>query len=151
MGVGKYSPTVSSSYFLDQNWWERNGGGYGNGNNPDSDLDNDGFDSYGYSGSFGDGVDRAGHTEEEYLTCGEWYTDSDDEEQYHYPLYDDVSSDWSGKLLGDLPKFTQVKYKTIYLEFIKFGGVRHLFRGCTLFVHEDDMSKFRETNAKWLD
>lgn len=97
MGIGKYSPTVSASYMRDQQWWERNGGGYGNGKNPDSHDDDDGFDSYGYSDG-GQGVDRAGYTENDYAE-GEW-----DEalEDFHHDLYDRVAGEWSGRLLGDL-------------------------------------------------
>jgi len=28
---GKYSPTVSGWYSKDQDWWKKNGGGFGNG------------------------------------------------------------------------------------------------------------------------
>lgn len=62
---GKYSPTVSSWYRQDQKWFEKNGGGFGNGKNPDSDFDNDGFDSYGYDQY---DIDRAGVREDEYYS-----------------------------------------------------------------------------------
>lgn len=150
MSVGKYSPTVYSSYRLDQNWWSRNGGGFGNGKNPDSDLDDDGYDSYGYSHEDGCGPDRAGHTEEDYLTCGESYVDSNDEDQYHYPLYEDVYSDWAGRLLGDLPNFKVVKYNRIYIEYVKFEGVRYFFHGSTLYIHEEDMDAFMAANIKYV-
>ena len=101
MSVGKYSPTVSASYAMDQKWWERNGGGYGNGTNPDSDYDNDGYDSYGYAGDCGDGPDRAGNTESDYLTGGEF----DDGDEYVYPLYSGTSADWARRLLGDLDQY----------------------------------------------
>lgn len=65
MGVGKYSPTVSRSYSQDQEWFEKNGGGFGNGHMPDSQFDNQGYDSYGYSGYTE--RDRAGYTENDYL------------------------------------------------------------------------------------
>jgi hypothetical protein len=94
MGVGKYSPTVSDSYALDQDWWKRNGGGYENGLDPKSENDNDGFDSYGYKD--GDGPDRAGNTEFNYMV-GEFHG-----EEYTYDLYDSVSDEWRGRLLGDL-------------------------------------------------
>lgn len=97
MGVGKYSPTVTRSYMLDQKWWYKNGGGHGNGKNPESDLDDDGFDSYGYSGEFGDGPDRAGHTEDEYLTGYEVI----DDELDHF-VYNRVDSEWRDKVLGKL-------------------------------------------------
>lgn len=79
MSVGKYSPTVSSSYAADQNWWEKNGGGYGNGIDPNSDNDDDGYDRYGYDAN---DTDRAGHQENHYLVS--------------YHLYEDVSSEWTG-------------------------------------------------------
>jgi hypothetical protein len=63
---GKYSPTVFYSYKNNQKWFSMNGGGYDNGINKESSLDNDGYDSYGYSLEDGSGVDRAGHTEDEY-------------------------------------------------------------------------------------
>jgi len=92
MSVGKYSPTVSHSYSMDQGWWEKNGGGYGNGANPESDLDDDGYDSYGYhcycgeDGLYHEGVDRAGYTEMDYLTS---YVDSDEDDSvYHHVHYD---------------------------------------------------------------
>jgi hypothetical protein len=97
MSVGKYSPTVSASYARDQKWWKRNGGGYDNGNDPNTENDNDGYDSYGYSGNCGDGPDRAGYTEEQYLTGGTHVGDD-----YQYPLYDSVDQEWWGRLLGDL-------------------------------------------------
>lgn len=70
MSTGKYSPTVFSAYADDQDWWEKNGGGFGNGVDPDSECDDDGYDSYGYSGRFGDGPDREGYTELNYLNDG---------------------------------------------------------------------------------
>ena len=149
MSCGKYSPTISASYAFDQKWWERNGGGYGNGKNPDSDNDDDGYDSYGYAN--GNGPDRAGRHEDDYLS-GEWIPafDDDSEDYYHYPLYEDVSSEWAGRLLGDLPKFCRVEYQRLYLEYIKFDNIRYIFRGTTLYVHEDDHHIFSERNAKWL-
>jgi hypothetical protein len=96
MSVGKYSPTVSTSYAIDQNWWKANGGGYQNGKDPGSDNDDEGYDSYGYSGLYGDGVDRAGYTEYEYLAgnCDE------DGEFLGHDSYDRVKSNWSGIQLG---------------------------------------------------
>jgi hypothetical protein len=88
MSVGKYSPTVSRWYAKDQNWWAKNGGGRGNGINPECYDDDEGFDSYGYSEN-GEGPDRAGNTESEYLCGGEW-----DEDDYRHPLYDSVSDEW---------------------------------------------------------
>ena len=88
MSVGKYSPTVSSSYAADQNWWEKNGGGYDNGIDPNSDNDDDGYDRYGYDAN---DTDRAGHQENDYLLN---YSEYDG--QYTYHLYEDVSSEWAG-------------------------------------------------------
>lgn len=96
MGVAKYSPTVGASYARDQQWWKRNGGGYGNGRNPGAEEDDDGFDSYGYSDG-GSGPDRAGHTEEQYGDA-EW----EDGREPHYVLYERVSDEWRSRLLGDL-------------------------------------------------
>ena len=96
MSVGKYSPTVSHSYAVDQGWWEANGGGYDNGINPASQLDDEGFDSYGYSGEHGDGPDRAGYDEYEYL-AGDV---SEDGEFLGHGAYDRVASEWRGVLLG---------------------------------------------------
>lgn len=89
MGVGKYSPTVSTSYSQDQAWYEKNGGGYGNGKDPESDYDDDGYDSYGYNA---DGRDRAGHHENDYPASFQW-----DNESEYYPLHAEVSSEWSGR------------------------------------------------------
>jgi hypothetical protein len=93
MSVGKYSPTVSRWYADDQKWWEKNGGGYGNGIDPDSDHDDEGYDSYGYGGDCGDGPDRAGNDEYQYMK-GEWYHLGEEDEEYTYPLYDSVAIDW---------------------------------------------------------
>lgn len=80
MSVGKYSPTVSSAYSLDQGWWNRNGGETDRGDYGFF-YDVDGYDSYGYNE---DGVDRAGISEDEYLSASE-YLDNDD---LVYPVYD---------------------------------------------------------------
>lgn len=85
MGVGKYSPTVSRWYRLDQKWHERHC-------EPDAWYDRDGYDSYGYHHETG--VDRAGYSEWDYLGDGKWiYPDTDDEE-FVYELYDQVCADW---------------------------------------------------------
>lgn len=89
MSVGKYSPTVSSSYAEDQSWFEKNGGGFGNGILPSSQYDDQGYDSYGYNG-YTD-RDRAGYTESQYL-CDSSVNDYD---ECSYPTYDHVSSEWS--------------------------------------------------------
>lgn len=99
MSVGKYSPTVSYSYQMDQKWWDKNGGGYGNGINPDSECDDDGYDSYGYSGELGDGPDREGYDESDYLTS--YDLDDDTGDVYHY-LNESVGYDWNGKLAAGI-------------------------------------------------
>jgi hypothetical protein len=158
MGVGKYSPTISSSYSMDQDWWERNGGGYGNGKNPNSEQDDDGYDSYGYSGQFGQGVDRAGHTEDDYLSSGEWI-----EDEYRYPLYEDVLSDWNGKFLGDLPNYIRLEHVgkdhglpsnhiRLYHEFA-VKGLRMIYSGAFVinsYIHRDDVEQAVEVYRKYL-
>lgn len=76
---------------FDQEWWQKNC-------NPNTDdwFDKDGYDSYGYDRN---GRDRAGHLEDDYLTCGEWIT-VDDKEEYVYPLYDDVYSEWTAEQIN---------------------------------------------------
>lgn len=69
---------------MDQKWWYNNGGGYGSGIDPDSMCDDDGYDSYGYSGEDGCGPDRAGNTESDYMS-GKWI-----DEDYRYPLAEEV-------------------------------------------------------------
>lgn len=96
MSVGKYSPTVSNSYAVNQNWWKENGGGYGNGKNPNVDTDDEGYDSYGYSGKYGDGPDRAGYTETHYLQ-GDY---DEDGEFIGHLSYENVARDWRDVLLG---------------------------------------------------
>lgn len=86
MSVGKYSPTVSYSYSKDKEWFKKNGGGFGNGKDPQSDFDNDGFDSYGYDKNE---VDRAGNEESSYLNS----VDYEFENAYYY-LFENVSKDW---------------------------------------------------------
>lgn len=90
MSVGKYSPTVSFSYGKDQDWFKKNGGGFGNGNNPHSDLDNDGYDSYGYNENE---VDRAGNSEMDYLASVDYENFND---PYYY-LFENTQSDWINK------------------------------------------------------
>jgi hypothetical protein len=87
MSVGKYSPTVSHSYRVDQEWFRKNGGDFDNGNNHNSQYDNDGFDSYGYAANC---LDRSGHTENEYLTTS-------DEDGYY--LADRVYNEWGATFL----------------------------------------------------
>lgn len=92
MGVGKYSPTVSRSYAADRNWFEKNGGGTDNGIDPTSYNDDDGYDAYGYSGRLGEGPDRAGYTENDYMTSYHVLDDGD----IQYSLYETISDEYSG-------------------------------------------------------
>jgi len=82
MGVGKYSPTVSRWYMLDQKWHEKycRDGEW---------VDIDGYDRYGYHHETG--LDRAGYDEMEYAV-GEWQDD-----EYVYQLYGIVYGDWRDK------------------------------------------------------
>ncbi len=57
------SPTISFSDEKDPDWFEKNGGDYGYGNNPESRYDNDGYDRKGYDEY---GIDRAGVHEDQY-------------------------------------------------------------------------------------
>lgn len=84
MGVGKYSPTVSFAYMKDQDWWDKNN------TNGDVNYDDDGYDRYGYDR---DDRDRAGVYENDYMMNGRW-----EGEDYVYPLYEEISGDWSGRL-----------------------------------------------------
>lgn len=160
MGIGKYSPTVSASYMLDQKWWERNGGGYGNGKNPDSDNDDDGFDSYGYADLTG--PDRAGYTENDYMV-GSYDEESD---VYSHDLYDSIAGEWRGKLLGDLPDYVWAndiaKGLGISPRVIRiFHGdiipkdirviYRSTFGGVDFAVHKDDVARIKiKTSLKGL-
>lgn len=150
MSVGKYSPTVSLSYSLDQNWWKRNGGGYGNGNDPTSDNDNDGYDSYGYSED-GSGPDRAGYTEDAYLTTTESWTDHEGEHHCDYTLYDRVYSEWESRRLGDLNAY--LRFEEIdALHGLKTGTLRRYqeffllkervrFTSGYYMIHKDDVGR----------
>ena len=93
MSVGNYSPTVSGWYAADPEWFIKNGGGLGNGFDPESDTDDEGYDRYGYSdydedGAYvlGGGVDRAGYTETDYLL--------DSKSDEGYDLYNTVQTAW---------------------------------------------------------
>lgn len=90
MSVAKYSPTVGFSYKQDQKWFEKNGGGFGFGKNPETEYDDDGYDSYGYNEQ---GLDRAGHSEESYDNV---VVDSHFDEPF-YPLYEKIHSEWISK------------------------------------------------------
>lgn len=101
MGVGKYSPTVSWSYAKDSKWFEKNGGGYGNGRYPESECDDDGYDSYGYGGKMGDGEDRSGNTERDYASS---YHISNHDDSIVYPLYSQASDEWCDVNIIELRK-----------------------------------------------
>ena len=77
MAQGKYSPTVSHWYDQNQNW-------HRGIRLPGSELDPEGFDSYGYNPA---GKDRAGYTEDQYR--------GDDE------LYDRIWTEWLDKPVPD--------------------------------------------------
>lgn len=96
MSVGKYSPTVSTWYAKDREWFEKNGGSClvfdAAGNIVDyKSYDKDGYDRYGYH--MDTDQDRAGYTEFDYL--------EDSNQSYHSsgyegsPLYNQVDRDWS--------------------------------------------------------
>lgn len=87
MGVGKYSPTVSSWYRRDQKWHARHCA-------EDQWIDRDGYDSYGYHHETQ--LDRAGYTEWDYLGDGKWIDEGTDQEEYVYELYAYVISEWAG-------------------------------------------------------
>lgn len=91
MSVGKYSPTVMFSYKQDPDWFKKNGGGFGNGKYPQSDFDDDGFDSYGYDKNE---VDRAGNTENSYQNEVDFETG----EAYYY-LFEKVQREWCVKTI----------------------------------------------------
>jgi hypothetical protein len=73
--IGKYSPTVSRAYSVNQNWFKEvyDDNGYV------TNYDAEGYDRYGYDK---DDVDRAGYHEHEYA-----YSENEG-------LYDDVQSEW---------------------------------------------------------
>jgi len=106
MSVGKYSPTVSAAYHKDQDWWKRNGGenpaniSIKKGEHALYFYDRDGYDSYGYNVA---GIDRAGHTECEYLTTAEWLNEGGSD-VYVYLLYETISFEWSVTDEQGLPK-----------------------------------------------
>jgi len=81
MGVGKYSPTVSMAYAMDQKWHDKL-------QTEETWYDDEGYDSYGYHKDTL--KDRAGWTEWDYL--GAYHRVND--EIWHY-LYEDVGSEWT--------------------------------------------------------
>ena len=80
MGVGKYSPTVTSAYMVDQEWHRKL--------QTETDwYDDEGYDSYGYHKDTEQ--DRAGYTEWDYLDDCEYVNDN-----CYTRLLDAVYSDW---------------------------------------------------------
>lgn len=69
--LGKYSPTVSSAYALDQNWHDKQC--------DDAGLDQEGYDSYGYNAQE---KDRAGYTAWDYFNNEDLYDYVRGQEQY---------------------------------------------------------------------
>ena len=80
MGAGKYSPTVFTAYSKNQDW-------HRNLCDENDWIDRDGYDSYGYH--VDTEKDRAGYTEWDYLSSGQWIGDD-----YEYVLVDQVARDW---------------------------------------------------------
>lgn len=87
MSAGKYSPTVSSAYAKNQDWWKPFNFGI---------YDEDGFDSYGYNK---DGVDRAGNNELDYLYTEEvqyWNDDTNSfDVEFEHVFLEKVRSEWT--------------------------------------------------------
>ena len=92
MSTGKYSPTVTASYLNNQDWWRNHK------SNPDDWVDCDGYDQYGYHADTN--RDRAGYTEEDYLSDGRWELFGEYEEEYIYPLYERIAFEWSNKIIA---------------------------------------------------
>lgn len=88
MGVGKYSPTVSSWYMRDRKWHDKHCA-------PNEWYDRAGYDSYGYHRVTEQ--DRAGYTEWDYLGDGRGIDRDTDSEHFAYELYEYVSRDWAGR------------------------------------------------------
>ena len=88
MGVGKYSPTVSTWYRRDRTWHERHC-------EPGRWIDRDGYDSYGYHHETE--LDRAGYSEWDYLGDGKWVRYGDDEEEFVYQLYEMIACEWQDR------------------------------------------------------
>lgn len=63
MYIAEKSPTIIYSENIDADWFKKNGGGIGFGNDDESIYDNDGYDVKGYDKN---GVDRAGYHERQY-------------------------------------------------------------------------------------
>jgi hypothetical protein len=75
MSIGKYSPTVSRAYVVNQNWFKE----VYDDNGWVTSYDAQGYDRYGYDK---DDVDRAGNNEYAYA-----YSENEG-------LYEDVQSEW---------------------------------------------------------
>lgn len=78
---GKYSPTVTEAYRVDQNWWAK----YTYASKEPTDdfiqYDPDGYDSYGYDKN---DVDRAGNNESDYIPNDAFADGYDDDCNYAY-------------------------------------------------------------------
>lgn len=117
MSLAKYSPTVNSLYRKDQQWFVKNGGGFDNGINKNSEFDNDGFDQYGYNEN---NIDRAGFLEDHYESSIIILNEQD----FHYPLYDKISEEWASFEIvsssnNQLINIEEIKNKLIQIEEIK--------------------------------
>lgn len=94
MSLAKYSPTVTESYREDKKWFEKNGGGYGNGIHKESNCDDDGYHEDGYND---DDIDRAGFSEDDYMNdmvINPAYFD-----EPIYPTYEKVAEEWGNKII----------------------------------------------------
>lgn len=81
---GKYSPTVSSAYMEDQNWWRNYSTSTGVSY---PTYDPEGYDSYGYNE---DDIDRAGNAEYVYYS-----NDCPHPEHADYNIaYDSAYDEW---------------------------------------------------------
>lgn len=95
--LGKYSPTTSHSYAINQKWFEseHTEGGY----------DYEGYDSYGYNK---EGKDREGNTEWDYFHNEDLYNDVLDKYRNVYlrdRIIDKLDYDWKnapGIVRGDI-------------------------------------------------
>ena len=82
---GKYSPTVTEAYMMDQAWFDK----YAKSDGDEFALrDPEGFDLYGYND---EDMDRAGNYEHEY-----YHNDApeDSDEDYNW-LYMDANDHWT--------------------------------------------------------
>jgi hypothetical protein len=81
---GKYSPTISTAYMMDQLWWDKYAASTGESY---PTYDPEGFDRYGYNA---DDVDRAGNHERDYYHND---GDYDQDEDYNF-AYEAAYRDW---------------------------------------------------------